>query len=173
MFAGTDSPSAVGEIAGDDRAHLQVARVADRGSLAHQRAHAYERVVADRDIRIDQALDLTQRAVSLKPDNGYYVDSLGWALFKMGRLEEALETIQRALTLVTDDPVIFEHLGEIYLKLEEREKAKEAWSRSIKLDSSNEGLIKRFRDQGFGEPGQEETDSASLPKVSQYPLEVQ
>ena len=125
---------------------------------------------ADRGVRIEQALDLTQRAVKLKPENGYYMDSLGWALFKMGRLEEALQTIHRALTLVSEDPVIFEHLGEIYLKLEEREKAKDAWSRSIKIDSSNEGLIKRFRDQGFGEPTQKDTGQPDLPKVSHHPL---
>ena len=127
---------------------------------------------ADRGVRIDQALDLTQRAVQLKPENGYYMDSLGWALFKMGRLEDALQTIQRALTLVSDDPVIFEHLGEIYLKLEEREKAKDAWSRSIKLDSSNERLIKRFRDQGFGEPSPEKASQPTLPKISQRPIDA-
>ena len=121
---------------------------------------------ADRGVRIDQALELTQRAVKLKPDNGYYVDSLGWALYKIGRLEEALQTLERALSLVSDDPVIFEHLGEIYLKLEQRAKAKDAWSHSIKLDSSNEGLIKRFREQGFGNPVQEELAQPGLPKVS-------
>ena len=126
---------------------------------------------ADRGVRIEQALDLTQQAVKLKPENGYYVDSLGWALFKQGRLEEALQTIQHALSLVNDDPVIFEHLGEIYLKMEERDKAKDAWSRSIKLDSSNEGLIQRFRDQGFGDPSQEATDPSNLPKVSHHPPE--
>ena len=66
----------------------------------------------------------------------------------------------------SDDPVIFEHLGEIYLKMEERAKAKDAWSHSIKLDSSNEKLIKRFREQGFGNPTQDEAAQPVLPKVS-------
>ena len=121
---------------------------------------------ADRGVRIEQALELTQRAVALKPENGYYVDSLGWAQFKIGRLDEALQTLQHALSLVSDDPVIFEHLGEIYLKMEERAKAKDAWSHSIKLDSSNEKLIKRFREQGFGNPTQDEAARPVLPKVS-------
>ena len=55
---------------------------------------------ADRGVRIEQALELTQRAVALKPENGYYVDSLGWAQFKIGRLDEALQTLQHALSLV-------------------------------------------------------------------------
>ncbi|HEY6073031.1 MAG TPA: tetratricopeptide repeat protein, partial [Anaerolineales bacterium] len=66
---------------------------------------------AERGIKIEQALSLTRQAVALKPDNGYYVDSLGWAFFKSGQLGEALTEIKRAAALVGDDPVIYEHLG--------------------------------------------------------------
>ncbi|MBI3356905.1 MAG: tetratricopeptide repeat protein, partial [Nitrospirae bacterium] len=65
---------------------------------------------AERGIKIDQALSLTRRAVALKPENGYYVDSLGWAFYKSGLLAEALTEIKRAVALVGDDPVIYEHL---------------------------------------------------------------
>ena len=81
---------------------------------------------ADRDMKISEAVELTQRAVSLKPDNGYYVDSLAWALFKMGRLDAARAEIIKAATLVKDDPVIYEHLGEINMKQNLRHEAKEA-----------------------------------------------
>ncbi|MCA9473616.1 MAG: tetratricopeptide repeat protein [Nitrospirales bacterium] len=121
---------------------------------------------ADRGVKIEQAVELTRRAVKLRPNNGYYIDSLGWALFKVGRSEEALATIHRALSFVSDDPVIFEHLGEIHLQRQELEKAQKAWSRSIELDSSNERLIQRFRDHGFGEPTLLHTPEAELPKVS-------
>jgi tetratricopeptide (TPR) repeat protein len=107
---------------------------------------------ADRGINGERALSLTQRAVALKPHNGYYVDSLAWALYKLGRIEEALETIQRAVSLVSDDPVIYEHLGDIFLRQDERDKAREAWLHSLQLDSTNKTLGKRFRDAGFGEP---------------------
>ena len=107
---------------------------------------------ADRGINGEKALSLTQRAVTLKPHNGYYLDSLAWALYKLGRIEEALETIQQAVSLVSDDPVIYEHLGEILLVREEKGKAREAWLHSLQLDSTNETLKKRFRDAGFGEP---------------------
>ncbi|MCA9467834.1 MAG: tetratricopeptide repeat protein, partial [Nitrospira sp.] len=107
---------------------------------------------ADRGIKFEEALDLTRRAVALKPHNGYYVDSLAWALYKLGRVDEALEAIQRAASLVSDDPVIYEHLGEIFLSREERDKARDAWLHSLQLDSTNESLKKRFREMGFGEP---------------------
>ena len=107
---------------------------------------------ADRGINGEEAVELTRRAVALKPDNGAYVDSLGWALFKVGKVAEALREIQRAVELVEDDPVIFEHLGEIYLIQEHRDEAKAAWIRALQLDPHNEKLIKRFRDVGFGNP---------------------
>ena len=121
---------------------------------------------ADRGVQVEQAVELTQRAVKLKPNNGYYIDSLGWALFKVGRSDEALVTINRALSLVSDDPVIFEHLGEIHLQRQELDKAQKAWARSIELDSSNQRLIQRFRDQGFGEPNLLKAPQVELPKVS-------
>ena len=123
---------------------------------------------ADRDMYPQKALELTGRAVELKPDNGYYVDSFGWAQFKVGQIEKAMKTIERAASLVGDDPVIFEHLGAIYIKRQEFDKAKEAWARSIALDSSNRALIDRFRQQGFGEPLLHDTNPSSSPQVSHH-----
>jgi tetratricopeptide (TPR) repeat protein len=110
---------------------------------------------AERGIKIDQALSLTRRAVALKPENGYYVDSLGWAFYKSGLLVEALTEIKRAVSLVGDDPVIYEHLGEIYVQQQNIADAREAWLHSLELDPSNEKLFQRFRDHGMGDPSQE------------------
>ncbi|WP_447984521.1 tetratricopeptide repeat protein [Nitrospira sp. Nam74] len=122
---------------------------------------------ADRGIKIPEAVELTQRAVSLKPDNGYYVDSLAWALFKMGRLDDAKAEITRAATLVKDDPVIYEHLGEIYLKQNLSQEAKEAWLHSLELDPSNAKLIDRYKERGFGDPTLEERVREAQRRVSQ------
>jgi tetratricopeptide (TPR) repeat protein len=111
---------------------------------------------AERGIRIDQALSLTKQAVALKPDNGYYVDSLGWAFFKSGQLAEALVELKRAAALVGDDPVIYEHLGDIYAKQQRVSDAREAWLHALELDPSNHKLMDRFREQGMGDPAQEE-----------------
>ncbi len=123
---------------------------------------------ADRGVNIERAVALTQRAVALKPNNGYYVDSLGWALFKMGRIEEALVEIKRAAELVKDDPVIFEHMGEIYLVRNDRDKAKQSWLRSIRLDPTNGKLQDRYRNEGFGDPLEALSESSAQPKVSRY-----
>ncbi len=121
---------------------------------------------AERGIKIDQALSLTRRAVALKPENGYYVDSLGWAFYKSGYLAEALTEIKRAVALVGDDPVIYEHLGEIYVKQQNLSDAREAWLHSLELDPSNEKLLQRFREQGMGDPAQEDRIQQAKRRVS-------
>jgi tetratricopeptide (TPR) repeat protein len=122
---------------------------------------------AERGIKIDQALSLTKQAVALKPENGYYVDSLGWAFFKSGLLSEALAEIKRAVALVGDDPVIFEHLGDIYAKQQRMSEAREAWLHSLELDPSNVKLMERFRDLGMGDPTLEERIQQAKRRVSE------
>ena len=121
---------------------------------------------AERGIKIEQALSLTQQAVALKPDNGYYVDSLGWAFFKSGLLTEALTEIKRAVALVGDDPVIYEHLGDIYAKQQKLSDAREAWLHALELDPSNTKLMERFREQGMGDPSQEERIQQAQKRIS-------
>lgn len=122
---------------------------------------------AERGIKIEQALSLTKQAVALKPDNGYYVDSLGWAFFKSGLLTEALTEIKRAVALVGDDPVIYEHLGDIYAKQQRLSDAREAWLHALELDPSNNKLMERFREQGMGDPAQEERIQQAKRRVSE------
>jgi tetratricopeptide (TPR) repeat protein len=122
---------------------------------------------AERGIKIDQAVSLTRRAVALKPENGYYIDSLGWAFYKSGLLAEALTEIKRAVALVGDDPVIYEHMGEIYMKQQKLADAREAWLHSLELDPSNEKLLQRFREQGMGDPAQEDRIQQAKRRVSE------
>jgi len=122
---------------------------------------------AERGVKIEQALSLTKQAVALKPDNGYYVDSLGWAFFKSGQLTEALTEIKRAVALVGEDPVIYEHLGDIYAKQQRLSDAREAWLHSLELDPTNMKLMERFRDHGMGDPAQEERIQQAMQRVSE------
>lgn len=121
---------------------------------------------AERGIHLDEAVRLTRRAVELQPKNGYYIDSLGWALFQVGKIDEALQRMKEAAALVQDDPVIYEHLGAIYLKQEKREEAEKAWKQAIQLDSSNTSLIQRFHEEGFGEIPTNENTASQEPQVT-------
>ncbi|MBX3235481.1 MAG: tetratricopeptide repeat protein [Nitrospiraceae bacterium] len=121
---------------------------------------------AERGVRIEEAISLTKQAVALRPTNGYYVDSLGWAFFKKGLLAEALAEIKRAVSLVGDDPVIYEHLGEIYLKQQQVSEGREALVHSLELDPSNNKLMQRFRELGLGDPTKEDRIRQAMQRVS-------
>ena len=82
---------------------------------------------ADTNRNLEKALDYINRAMELKPDNGYIQDSLGWAYFRLGDLERAREELLGALVLLPNDPHIHEHLGDVYQALGLVEKARTAY----------------------------------------------
>jgi tetratricopeptide (TPR) repeat protein len=87
---------------------------------------------ADENRRLPQALKMIRRAVEAEPDNAAYRDSLGWALYRLGRWDEAVAELQKA-TEKQPDGVIFDHLGDACLKFHQAEKAREAWRRAAEL----------------------------------------
>ncbi len=86
---------------------------------------------ADRGVKLQEALDLIKRAVELEPNNGAYLDSLGWAYFKLDNLTLAEENLVKAVNRLKNDPTIHEHLGDLYFRLEKYTKAEEAWRRAL------------------------------------------
>ncbi len=88
---------------------------------------------ADLDINLEQALLYIQKAVALKPQNGYIRDSLGWVHYRMGEFDKARKEINEALKMEPDDPYIYEHLGDIYKKLGKKKEAKQAYQKAQEL----------------------------------------
>jgi tetratricopeptide (TPR) repeat protein len=96
---------------------------------------------AERLIRKALELDQQQRnsndALGIDSDleNAAYVDSLGWVLFRRGRLQEARKQLGKAASLTdgTDDPVVWDHLGDVYCRLKKDQKAAECWRKALKL----------------------------------------
>lgn len=68
-------------------------------------------------VRLKDAEDLLRRAVALRPDNAFFLDSLGWNLFISGRSEEALPVLEKAVALKSDEGVILKHLAEVYIRV--------------------------------------------------------
>lgn len=104
---------------------------------------------AEKGQNLGEALDLVQQAVALEPDNGAYLDSLGWAHFQLGNYEEARDLLERAAVLVGEDPIVFEHLGDLYVALENFEAAREVYQRALDLDADNAGSV-RQKLEGLG-----------------------
>ena len=96
---------------------------------------------AEKLIRKALELDKQQRSggtsvgVDADQDNAAYVDSLGWVLFRRGKLDDARTELERAVALPggADDPTVWDHLGDVYYKLELKAKAGDAWKKSLKL----------------------------------------
>ena len=88
-------------------------------------------MLADRGTRLDEALGYIRRAVALEPQNGAYLDSLGWVYYKMGNYELAEENLRRASERMNSDPTIHDHLGELYQKTGRLKLAATHWERSL------------------------------------------
>ncbi|WP_353642302.1 tetratricopeptide repeat protein [Mesorhizobium sp. WSM2239] len=82
----------------------------------------------DMNMNLEEGLDLIRKAVDLRPSDGYIVDSLGWAYYRLGRFEEAVIELERAVSLKPDDPVLNDHLGDAYWQVGRKLEATFQWS---------------------------------------------
>jgi tetratricopeptide (TPR) repeat protein len=89
-------------------------------------------MLADRGVRLEESVKYIQDALKLDPNNGAYLDSLGWAYFKMGRYDLAQPPLESAARLIQNDPTIHEHLGNLYLRQGKTARAQEEWQRALK-----------------------------------------
>ncbi len=131
-------------------------------------------MLADKGVRLPEALKLIRKAVELDPMNGAYLDSLGWAYFKLGQYELAEENLRQAVQRDQSDPALHDHLGELYEKTGRIRLAAAQWELSLaeyaksapadiepgevakvqrKLESARVKLAKQ--DSAIGQPGPE------------------
>lgn len=89
-------------------------------------------MLADRNQRLEEAHKLISRALELDPGNGAYLDSLGWANFRLGRFAEAEENLLAAISRTSRDPVVYDHLADVYAKQGKLKEAIAQWERSLK-----------------------------------------
>ena len=89
--------------------------------------------LVEKRIKLDEALDMIERAVAGRPDDGYITDSLGWVLYRLGRFEEAVPHMERAVELMPIDPIINDHLGDVLWKVGRKLEAEFQWKRALSL----------------------------------------
>ena len=90
-------------------------------------------MLADRELRLEEALGYIERALAQDPHNGAYLDSLGWVYFKLNKFELAEENLQQATKINDRDPTILEHLGDLYLRLGDHSGALNYYRKSVAL----------------------------------------
>ncbi len=114
--------------------------------LDHENSDAYNYLAymwAEKGLNLDLALDYVQHALDIDPDNGAYLDTLGWILFKKEKNEQALELIQNAHVMMPGDPTILDHLGDVLAGMGREKQALEAWIQSFESGSVANAALER------------------------------
>ena len=112
-----------------------------------QALNALGYTLADATDRHAEAYELIRKALELRPNDFYILDSMGWVLYRLGRLDEAIDYLRKALN-IRQDPEIAAHLGEVLWVRGEREQAKEVWETALQQTPEDTRLldvIERFR----------------------------
>ena len=111
-------------------------------------AEAYNYVAfmwAEHNMHLDEAEDMVGRALQFDPNNGAYLDTLGWVQYRKGKFEEALTQLLRAAeNLTRPDPVVLEHIGDTYAKLNRNPQALEFWQKAVALSPENKSLVDKI-----------------------------
>ncbi len=96
----------------------------------------------DQGVNLDEAFKMLRRAVDLRPNDGYIVDSLGWAHYKLGHYQEAADELEKAIDLKPADPVVNDHLGDAYWRVDRKIEAHFQWNHARDMGPEPEDLPK-------------------------------
>ena len=96
----------------------------------------------DQGVNLDEGMKMIKRAVEQRPDDGYIVDSLGWAYYRIGNYEEGVKNLERAIDLKPEDPTINDHLGDAYWRVGRTLEAKFQWAHARDLKPEPDDLPK-------------------------------
>jgi tetratricopeptide (TPR) repeat protein len=123
----------------------------------------------DQSQNLKTAMDYIRKAVKLKPDDGYYIDSLGWAYYRLGNIQSAVEHLERAVELRPDDPVINDHLGDAYWRTGRKLEAKYQWQQSLTLKPDKDLIAtidKKLKD-GLAEAPATKAANSTVQKIAE------
>ena len=100
--------------------------------------------LSERDIRLDEALQMSQKAITLEPDNAAYQDTYGWIYYKLGQYNKAEEYILKSLELRPKSAVVLDHMGDVYFKMGKIDTAKKYWKMSIEIQPDNQSVLDKI-----------------------------
>ncbi len=118
----------------------------------------------DQGTNLDEGMKMIKRAVEQRPDDGYIVDSLGWAFYRLGNYDEAVKNLERAVDLKPEDPTINDHLGDAYWRVGRKLEAKFQWAHARDLKPEPDDLPKILAKIDNGLPDDPPAAAASADK---------
>ncbi len=98
----------------------------------------------EKGIKIEESLEMLEKANDLRKNDGYITDSLGWALFKLKKYSKANEILQEAVRLMPSDPVINDHFGDTLWMTGRKIQARYYWKYVLSLEKTEEDLRKKI-----------------------------
>ncbi len=149
LFARASARSRAGEWKGAEAdAVAALAIEPDRPELQNFLGYGW----VDRGERVEEGMALIRKAAASRPDQGYIVDSLGWAYFRLGRYAEAVDNLERAAELAPTNPEIVDHLGDAYWRTGREAEARYQWAAALALkpgDPTSEQTLRNKLDKGL------------------------
>ncbi|CAN7653932.1 tetratricopeptide repeat protein [Mesorhizobium sp. LjRoot246] len=124
----------------------------------------------DMNMNLKEGLAMIQKAVDLRPSDGYIVDSLGWAYFRLGRFDDAVREMERAVSLKPEDPVLNDHLGDAYWRVGRKLEATFQWNQARDLKPDPDVLATLQQKLMKGLPPIESNTAQETPKVKPEPV---
>lgn len=124
----------------------------------------------DMNTNLKEGLAMIQKAVDLRPSDGYIVDSLGWAYFRLGRFDDAVREMERAVSLKPEDPVLNDHLGDAYWRVGRKLEATFQWNQARDLKPDPDVLATLQQKLMKGLPPIESNTAQETPKVKPEPV---
>jgi len=112
----------------------------------------------ERDLNLEEAMKLVRKALELEPENGAYIDSLGWGYFKQGKLDEALSELQRAVKFDSTDPAIYDHLGDVYGAKKMMKEAIRYWQKALQMNPNDKKIKDKIEKNRSALPPPEKKD---------------
>ena len=106
--------------------------------------------LVDRGEKLDEALGMIEKAVAADPEQGYIIDSLAWAYFKLGRYADALQPMERASLLEPVDPIVTDHLGDVYWMNDRKLEARFQWHRALSFAPAEKDQARILRKLDVG-----------------------
>ena len=101
----------------------------------------------ERGHRIEEAIEMLEKAYDQESNDPYIIDSIGWAYYLVGDYVKAEEFLKKAVQLMPDDPIVNDHYGDILWKLERRIQARYFWSMVLKMDDTEKDLLDKIKNK--------------------------
>jgi Flp pilus assembly protein TadD len=120
---------------------------------------------------LDEGLGMIKKAVELRPDDGYIIDSLGWAYFRLNRYNDAVDELERAAQIKAGDATINDHLGDAYWRVGRKLEAVYQWNRALASEPEETQIPKIKEKVANGLPAQDD-DSKTVDKKQPDPQPV-